>query len=150
MSRDRDVRNAAHDLLMATGVFSDVDLATAPTDYASGVVGADSIMLDPIDERPEPHWDRGGLDGVIVTSRFRLTIIVRDEDPIVRDERAERLLGVCLNTLSDVSLAGLTFPAFNRWADVRWLVPVHPERKIAAVFEYRYLVDSSHSHDVTE
>lgn len=140
MSRDRDIRNAMHDLLMATNAFSDVLIGRDLEDYAPGSIG-DSCKIEPMEERSKGMWDQG--DDLEVHVKVKVTFTSRNDDPQLRDEGAERLYNTAKNVLNDVSLAGLTMPAFTSFDQARWLKPTHPARQVEAVFSYRYFNDDN-------
>ena len=149
MSRERDVRNAIQSALQATGAFDGVFDWGLPEDYGSGASNASIAVIEPESSSQDDRWDASPDGGLIVTSRVTLTLIARAEDPQLRDEAAELLFDTAANALNGQSLAGLTLPGLTRFASWRWEKPAPPERRIASIFSYQYIVEGWDSYDVT-
>jgi hypothetical protein len=149
LSRERDIRTAIMDGLIATGEF---DVVNTGRDKGQEVVG-DGVSfahVDPHDARAEARWDSGGKDGLDVTSHIRITLSVSDVDPQSRDDHLEKLLSVAQNLVNDESVAELTLPGFTRIHTWRWLPAKAPIRQLEAIFEFRYLLDSSQDYDTED
>ncbi|ODU01698.1 MAG: hypothetical protein ABS79_01315 [Planctomycetes bacterium SCN 63-9] len=156
MYRDRDIRRAIASILEATREFDGVYLRSVSEipSLRAGDIRAVSIEPDSVDFSDSlgdgganPGSDSGAL---IVSGRLNLTFMVRDDEPVSRDEAAEQLVTIASNALNDQSLASLTMPPFTRFLSLKWLTPEPPERRISATFVYRYAVDSWTSFDTTE
>lgn len=147
--RERDIRNAIMDALRATGEFDDVNTGRDKGQEVAGD-GSSFAHVDPHDGRAEAHWDSGGADGLDVTGHCRITLSVSDNDPQTRDEHLEKLLDVVSNITNDQSLAELTLPAYTRIHTWRWLPAKAPIRQVEAMFEYRYLLDTSTDFDTID
>jgi hypothetical protein len=91
--------------------------------------------------------DNGDL---LMTCQVQLVFLARHEDPQVRDENCEQLLNVAADALSGQSLFGATIPSKTRIIAWTWQKPAAPERRIAAVLEFRYLVDGSTGFNTDE
>jgi hypothetical protein len=149
MARDRDVRNALMDLIRSTGQFDEVLTGRNPKELATPTAVA-SAHVDPFDFKQDARWDSGGLDGLEVRARCKVTFTVRDKDPEARDATLEKLFNAAQDVANDVSLADLTMPAFSRFHQGRWLPAAAPERQLEALYEYRYISDSSQAFDTSE
>jgi len=145
--RDRDVRNAMHDALAATGAFDGVWIWGLPEDYGSGASQLAAAAIEPESSTQDDHWDSAPGGGLIVTSRVKLTFLQRHEDPQLRDEAAERLFDSAANALNGQSFAGLTLSQLSRFLSWRWEKPLAPERRITSTFTYSYIVDGWHAYD---
>jgi hypothetical protein len=147
--RDRDVRNAMQAALVATGAFDGVFVWGLPEDYGSGASNAALAVIEPESSTQEDRWDAAPGGGLIVTSRVAITLIYRAEDPQLRDEAAELLFDIAANALNGQGLAGLTLPQLTRFVSWRWEKPAPPERRIASVFSYQYIVEGWDDYDVS-
>lgn len=150
MSRERDVRDAITAALSATAEFDAVNTGRDKGQEIDGD-GSSFAHVDPHDGRQESHWDSGGLaGGAEVFGRCRITLSVVDNEPQSRDDHLEKLLNVLHNLVNDQALAELTIPAYSRVHSWRWLPAKAPLRQIEALFEYRYLIDSTQDFDTEE
>jgi hypothetical protein len=147
--RDRDVRNAMQAALVATGAFDGVFVWGLPEDYGSGASNASLAVIEPESSTQEDRWDAAPGSGLFITSRVTITLIYRDEDPQLRDEAAELLLDTAANALNGQGLAGLTLPQLTRFVSWRWEKPDPPERRIASIFSYQYIVEGWDSYDTS-
>lgn len=145
--RERDIRIAIRDALLATGYFDACYLNPAESESSED---ASACEIEPLAGSAESEWDAqtGGL--YFVDSQVRLTLLARHDDPQLRDERAERLLMAATNALRGHGFDGKTLPAWsvvNGWS---WFDPEPPERAIEATFSFRYFVDSWQGLNTTE
>jgi hypothetical protein len=147
--RDRDVRNAIHDALVATGAFDGVWIWGLPEHYGSGSSQLAAAAIEPESSSQDDRWDGGTETALVVTSLVIITLLYRHEDPQLRDEAAELLMDTAANALNGRSLAALTLPDLTRFLSWRWQNPTPPERRIAAVFSYQYIVEGWSAYDVT-
>jgi hypothetical protein len=147
--RDRDVRNAMQAALVATGAFDGVFVWGLPEDYGSGASNASLAVIEPESSTQEDRWDAAPGSGLFITSRVTITLIYRDEDPQLRDEAAELLLDTAANALNGQGLADLTLPQLTRFVSWRWEKPDPPERRIASIFSYQYIVEGWDSYDTS-
>jgi hypothetical protein len=147
--RERDGRTLARDLLEATGAFDGVYLAGLPEDRGQASDDRCAAAIEPAETELAVPWDDAGAD-LLFTCRVHLTILARHEDPQTRDELAERLLYVAASILGGASLGPATLPGRTVVRSWVWQKPVAPERRIAAVLEYQYLVDSWPGLDTAE
>lgn len=147
--RDRDVRNAIHDALVATGAFDGVWIWGLPEDFGTGSCRLAAAAIEPESSNQDDRWDGGQDTGLVVSSLVRLTLLYRHEDPQLRDEGTELLMGTAADALNGQSLAGLTLPDLTRFVSWQWQAPTPPERRITAKFSYAYIVESWTGFDVT-
>ncbi len=145
--RDRDVRNAIHDALLATGAFDGVWIWGLPEDYGTGASQLAAAAIEPESSTQEDRWDSAPGGGLIITSRVTLTFLGRNDDPQLRDEAVELLFDTAANALNGQSLAGLTLPQLSRFLSWRWEKPVAPERRITCTFAYSYIVEGWNGYD---
>ena len=146
--RDRDVRNAIQSTLAATGAFDGVWIWGLPEDYGTGSSQLAACAIEPESSSQADNWDGGPETGLVITSRVRLTLLYRHEDPQLRDEGAELLLDTAANALNGQSLAGLTLPDMTRFLSWTWVKPESVERRITATYQYQYLVESWSGYSV--
>jgi len=147
--RDRDVRNAIQAALIATGAFDGVWIWGLPENFGTGASEAAAAAIEPVSSTQDDRWDSETAGGLIVTSQVRLTLLYRHEDPQLRDEGAELLLDTAANALNGQSLAGLTLPGLTRFTTWSWQNATPPERRIAAMFSYQYIVEGWDSYDTS-
>ena len=120
-----------------------------PEDYGSGASLAVIAVIEPVSSTQDDYWDTQTTGGLVVTSQVRITLYARAEDPQIRDEGAELLLEITANALNGEALAGLTMPPFTRMQSWTWSPPTPPERSIACMFSYQYIVEGWEAYDTT-
>ena len=147
--RDRDVRNAIQAALVETNAFDSVYLRGLPEDYGTGASGLAAAAIEPLSSDQTDRWDSQPEGGLLVSSLVTITFLYRQEDPQLRDEAAECLFDTAADALNGQSLAQFTVPGLTRFVSWRWEKPTPPERRIAAVFAYAYIIESWDSYDVT-
>jgi hypothetical protein len=138
--RERDVRNAIADALEATGFFTSVWLSGLPEDYGQAAGSLSAAAIEPAGTTLVTGWDAQTAGGLRYDATCTVTLLARDDDPARRDESAEQLLDVLANAVNGQSLGGLTVPGRTWVQSWRWQPPAPPERRIAAVVQYGYLV----------
>jgi hypothetical protein len=148
MTRERDIRKAIEELLVATNAFSYV-AADLPEDYGFGASQLTAAVVSPDRTAATTGWDSQLEGGLAYTAQVVVTILVRDEDKTVRDDLAERLLNVLQNAVNGQSLADMTMPGMTRVTGWRWLKVTPPERRIAAVVSFVYIVEGWGQRDTT-
>jgi hypothetical protein len=140
MARERDVRNAIKDALVATGAFSDVWLAGLPESYGQGASDLTAAAIEPLSTRLASGWDAGPSGGLDYMSELTVSLLARHPDPQLRDELAEQLLDFLINAINGQSLAGFTIPQHTMITAWRWLPTKPPERRITATVGFAFLV----------
>ena len=135
--------------LLATGAFDGVWIWGLPEDYGTGAGNLSAAALEPLSSSQQDLWDSQTGAGLVVTSRVAITLLVRNDDPQLRDEAAELLLDTAANALNGQSLAALTIPAHTRVEGWAWQAPAPPERRIKMTFSYQYIVEGWDSYDTT-
>ena len=108
-----------------------------------------AAVIEPSSSDQTDRWDVTPGGGLLVTSLVTITFLYRHEDPQLRDEAAELLFDTAADALNGQCLAGFTLPGLTRFVSWRWEKPTPPERRIAAVFSYAYIVEGWDSYDVT-
>ncbi len=138
--RERDIRTAIRDLLEQTGAFDGVYLSGLPEDRGEAATDAQAVSIEPSRTTSADVSDDDNGD-LLMTCQVNLVFLARHEDPQVRDENAERLLDVAADVLSGQAIDGATVPGKTRLVAWTWLKPAAPERRIAAVLQFQYLVE---------
>jgi hypothetical protein len=138
--RERDVRIAIRDALLATGAFSDVWLTGLPEDYAGAASDLAAAAIQPVSTSLTTGWDAQTQGGLDYTARVHVTLLARHEDPQLRDELVEQLLDYLHNAINGQFLAGITLPGKTMVQSWNWQPPAPPERRIQAVVTFAYLV----------
>jgi hypothetical protein len=138
--RERDVRETIRDVLEDTGAFDGVYLGGVPEDRGTPSGHARAVSVEPGDTAAAAPWDDTAGD-LLMSCRVNLTILARDNDPQIRDETAELLLNIAANALNGRALGGVALSCTPRIRSWSWQKPRPPERRVAAVLEYQYLVD---------
>jgi hypothetical protein len=147
--RDRDVRNAIQSALAETGAFDSVWIWGLPENFGTGASSLAAAAIEPVSSTQSDRWDAQPEGGLLVTSLVTITFLYRHEDPQLRDEAAELLFDTAADALNGQSLAGFTLPGLTQFVSWRWEKPAPPERRIAAVFSYVYIVEGWNSYDLT-
>jgi hypothetical protein len=148
LSRERDIRRAVQDLLVATGAFSEVYLGS----WDERGRAADDLRgcsIEPDRTGKGEGFDAEAWGGWTYDCQITLVVCVRDIDPVVRDEAAEQLLNVVRNTLYG-ALAGMTLYQKTYIDSWNWLPAQAPERKIRCVLKCPYLEESEQGADESE
>ena len=140
MARERDVRNAIQNALIATGAFADVSLAGLPEGFGQGASDLTAAAIEPLSTRLASGWDAAPTGGLDYTAELAVTLLARHPDPQLRDELAEQLLDFLIDSVNGQSLAGFTIPQHTMITCWRWLPPKPPERRINATVGFAYIV----------
>jgi hypothetical protein len=140
MARERDVRNAIQELLLASGAFSNVWITGLPEDYGHGASSLTAAAIEPVSTQLTSGWDSSPSGGLDYTSKLSVSLLARHPDPQLRDELAEQLLDLLINAVNGQSLADLTIPQQTVITSWQWLAPAPPERRITATVDFAYLV----------
>jgi hypothetical protein len=147
--RDRDVRNAIQAALVATNAFDNVYVRGLPEEFGTGASGLAVATIEPLSSDQTVRWDSQPEGGLLVSSLVTITFLYRHEDPQLRDEAVECLFDTAADALNGQCLAQFTLPGLTRFVSWRWQNPTPPERRIAAVFAFAYIVEGWDSYDVT-
>ena len=124
-----------------SGVCRKTTAAAASEQTAAAIV--------PQSSRQEDLWDAAPAGGLVITSRVRIILLYRHDDPQLRDEGAELLLDTAANALNGQGLAGQIIPQTARIVQWDWQSPAVPERRINAMFSYQYIVEGWDEYDIT-
>jgi len=139
MARERDVRTAARDALLATGVFADVWLTGLPEQYGQAASELTAAAIAPKSGRKKTRGDAGNANiWIEVTSVVIVTLLVRNSDPQLRDEQLELLKDTAEDALDGQSLGGLTIPDLTYLSDWQYEKETPPERRLTAKLTYSY------------
>jgi hypothetical protein len=145
--RDRDAFVAILAALSATGEFADVFFGTTPDDRAGGADRTPAAVVT-----PESWTEDDETDPIVFVRRvsFKISLIVRDEDPLTRFDSLDRLSSVVQNALDGTDLGGGCLAALTkmRWglfdADAR-----HPEQRVVLRGEFAYLISDLDDHNTS-
>lgn len=137
-ARERDIRRAAIDLLKATGEFDDVYAYSMPEEQGQAAGDLKAAVVLPISGSDSLEYDDVGNGRPLCKLTFHIVVMVRNDDPQVRDETAEMLLSFAKNAVNGKSLAGLTFPATTIVRNHQWVPEKPPERQIRCVVQASY------------
>jgi hypothetical protein len=148
LARDRDVRNAIQSALVETGAFDSVWIWGLPDDCGTGASLLAAAAIEPASSNQTDHWDATPGGGLLITSLVTITFLYRHEDPQLRDEAVELLFDTAADALNGQCLAGFTLPGLTRFMSWRWEKPAAPERRIASIFSYVYVVEGWDAYDV--
>jgi len=147
--RERDIRQAAVDLLAATGEFDAVELGKS--DPSENPASSRKLCtVDPQDTQESDQWDSALDGGTVYKVRIALEITVRENDAKLRDDEVERLLNVVRNTLNGVSIGGFTLPEFTKVHPWSWRMATAGSRQIAATLNATYFEEGWNVADVTD
>ena len=138
---------------MQTGAFDSVWIWGLPEDYGSAASGLAAAAIEPSSSDQTDRWDDASDGSLLVTSLVTITLLIRHEDPQLRDEAVELLFDTAADALNGQSLAGLTLPSLTRFLSWRWEKPAAPERRITAIFLvsiYRRRLDLVRPHSLVK
>lgn len=142
--RDWDVIEAIQAVLDATGSFDVVQIGALPSAHGDQAAHANAVFLEYLGWREQDEWDDEDTIGQSVTSEFRITLMVRDDDPLVRDRRADQLTNVCRDALQAKALiSGFLNPDRTRLKQGSWQTPTAPTRVVIIAGEYSYDISGS-------
>jgi hypothetical protein len=149
--RDWYVLEAIRDLLQETRQFDDVYLSELPEARGRGAGELKVAVLEPNDWEELDESDDPDDVQDTVRMRFKLTIIVRAEDPELRDREVDRLVNICKNTIDGQPIVlGQTIPGWTKLRRGKWDPAKAPERRQTITGETAYWVDGETEHDETE
>jgi hypothetical protein len=148
--RDRDVRLAVLDALVATDQFNDVWPAGLPEEVGTGAYEQAAAALDQSRGTSEQYGDADPEGGLLQRRDMTITILYRHHDPLLRDAAAERLLNVVCNTINGNNLGGLVFAQTALVRSWSWEKATAPERRISATYHFEYMVEGWTNFDVTD
>ena len=150
MSRERDIRQAVHDLLKATGEFHHVYQGgfETPRDRPSSAWRA--VAIQPMGSQDISFADAAMLGDLAYDMRLQITVAARHDDPLLRDEQVEHLLEVVKNALNGQVLGGLTNAQFTRIRSWTWLEAWDVERRIVAILNTQYYEPGWAAGDVAD
>lgn len=149
MARDRDIRNAMVAALEATNAFDAIYTTGLPKFDDKSAEDLLVVSIQPIDWSESDAYDDAPAGYMQIEGRVRFVFVARAQDEQARDDSVEDLLDFARNALNAQSLAELTMPTWTKFISGKWEDPAPPERKITAVFMYRYLVPTWTDFDTT-
>lgn len=149
MARDRDIRNAIVEALQATNAFDAIYTTGLPKLDDQSAEDLLAVSIQPIDWSESDAYDDAPAGYMQIEGRVRFVFVARAQDEQTRDDSVEDLLDFARNTLNAQVFAGVTLPTWTKFVSGKWEDPTPPERKITAVFMYRYLVPTWDGFDTT-
>jgi len=141
MARDWDVLDAAKTLLEGTKQFDGVYRGALPE--LKGQAAGDRFAAV-LSMRSWEELSESADPSVIQSTRrlkWKLTLIVRDDDPEVRERELDRLLAVAEDALDGQSLAGITLPDWTYLASGVYEDPKPPEQRMTVLGQTAYYVE---------
>lgn len=149
--RDWWVLEAIRDLLKETRQFDDVYLSGLPEQHGRSAGELKIAVLEPNDWEELDESDDPDDVQDTVRMRFKLTLIVRAEDPELRDREVDRLLNVAKNVIDGQPLVlGQTIQGWTKLRRGKWEPAKGIERRQAVTGETAYFVNGDDQHDETE
>lgn len=139
--RDKDVRNDIKHRLEATNAFDEVSLKAPQEDFGSRAGNLKFALVKPFSYAQQDLWDGGPETGLLVTSQFNLTIMVRNSDPTEGDELCELLMNIAIDAIQGKSLAELTNPDQTVFVRAQFQKYVAPTSTLVCIFSYKYIID---------
>lgn len=150
MSRERDVRNAIRDALVATGAFGEVVLRALPELQGTPASDLTLASIQPASSRVVSGWDAapGGILRYACT--VTVTVLSRNADPELCDDAAEQLVNYVRDAVNGkVLVPGYVVNQKLYVSNVAWKDPVAPERRVVVTVAYEYLDQGWDSADTT-
>jgi len=149
-SGEHDVRQAAIDLLEATGRFDAVYHYSAPEDRGQSSGDLRAAVVSAVKGDYSQPWDDVTAGRPLCRHTFNVVVMARDDDPAIRDRAADSLAAVVRNTLDGVSLAGLTFVQQTLVTGSVWLPERPPERQVRLTVSTAYEAPDFNSFNTSE
>lgn len=147
--RDWYVLEAIQALLQETRQFDAVYLSELPESRGQHAGELKVAVLEPTDWDESDDTDDPDDVQDTVRQRFKLTLMIRDDDPVARDREVDRLLSTCKNAINGQPLVpGQTIPGWTKLRRGKWEPARAPERRMTISGETAYFVDGE--HDETE
>ena len=146
--RDRDAFDAIFAALVNTSEFAAVIVGTTPDRMT---VGSDLTPVAVI--TPESWAELDDVDPIMLVRQveFTLSLIVRDEEPIARFERLDRLSCVVLNAVDWLEPWWSVSPRATRLRRGRYeFDSKHPEQRLLLWGEFSYLIPSLNGHNTSD
>lgn len=149
--RDWWVLEAIRDRLQETRQFDDVCLSGLPDQHGRNAGELKVAVLEPNDWEELDESDDPADVQDTVRMRFKLTLIVRQEDPELRDREVDRLVNVCKNVIDGQPIVPLqVLPGWTKLRRGKWEPSKGIERRQTITGETAYFVDGETEHDETE
>ena len=136
--RDRQIVKLIADALRATGEFDEVRTAGLPEVQGSGSDEARLASLEIVSWDESDQFTDTDVNPLNRTVRFRLTILVRMEDPDMRDDECDRLYCASANAFVGHVFGGVTYSYYSRLNRGNWLPANPPERRMAVLGQFTY------------
>jgi hypothetical protein len=138
--RDRDILKAIAGLIRNTNQFDDVFTWGMPEFQGSSASEVKVACVEITNFEEHTQADDFAAIPQDRTIYFDITVLVRMNDPDLRDDEADRLVNVCANALTGQSILGQTVLDWTRIARGRWLKATAPERRVVCSSQCTYTV----------
>ena len=147
MPRDYDVLDDVRARLVATKEFDAVYRSALPE--TKGQSAGDRFAAA-VEHRSWEELSESADPSVIQSTRklkWRLTLLVRDDDPEVRERELDRLLAVAQDALDGQSLAGVTLPDWTYLSSGVYEDAKPPEQHMRVEGYCAYYIEGWAGHD---
>lgn len=141
---DRDAFRQMTKALKALGVFADVIFGTTADRRPSGADATPVLVVTPVGWEETDEVDPTELLRRVF---FKLTVVVRDEDPLTRFEQLDELSSLVQDAVDGSDLGGGALPALTTLRRGTYDAnPIHPEQRATLHGEFSYLIQSAQGH----
>jgi hypothetical protein len=147
--RDYQFLRILADLLAATDEFDEVRTGGLPELQGASAAADRLACLELAGWEDRDNYDDPDSVPQIRTVHYWLHLLVRAEDPDLRDDETDRLLAVAVNTLNGVALGATSYPNKSRLSRGHWLDAAGPERRMKVAGQFVYEVDDYSLHSTT-
>lgn len=136
--RDQDAYASIAAALGATGAFAGVFFGVTADTLTAGAGQLPAAVIT-----PDLWFETDDTDPVVIVRRvsFLLTLIVRDDDPVLRFHKLDLLSSLAQNAIDGSDLGGGCLAALTK---TRWgrfgTTPAYPEQSVVLHGEFTYLV----------
>ena len=142
--RDQDVFNAIVAALLSTQVFADVLFGPL---LDQSMIAADRVPLAVVTPDRWAEYDDVDPTSILRQVGYKLTLLVRDEDPSRRYDALDALSSIAQNVLDGSNLNGGCLPALTKLRAGRYEAGCRsPEQRLVLEGEFSYLIPSYNLH----
>ena len=148
-TRDWDVFESISTLLAATNEFDNIYRSALPESNGQRSEDQLAACVAPRDWDEVDDADNASTQQIKRSVRWTLTLMVREDDPEIRERYLDRLLNIAMTAIDGKSLAGLTIPAWTKLRKGSYELPNAPEQRMTCQGEFVYWIDGFGSHDAS-
>jgi hypothetical protein len=127
--------------LEATGAFDAVQRGALPEQYGQGSAALKMAVVAAGTWEESDTSDDPTIPQSYRQSTWNLTLLVRQDDPAIRENTLTELLTASQGALDGQALGGGTIPALSRLRRGTYQTPVAPEQRMTVRGEFSYWIE---------